>query len=400
MGERMHGEGPLRGITALDTTNMLMGPYATALLGAMGARVIKVEQRGGDISRGIEDRDGNLTGSIHLNVNRGKESIALDLRDDEDYAVFADLVRGADVVVHNRPAGTEGSLRLDFATLSALNPRVIVCALCGFGSGGRYAPLPAYDDVMQAVSGMASHQTGHGEPAYVRADPTDKVTGILGVAAINAALYEREGSGLGQLVEVPMFETMIHFLLAEQQGGYVYDPPRGKAGYARTNSPHRHPFRTRDGLIGILPSTDRHWAAVFRLMGDPDLATDPRFASVTARTANIDALYQWLEGELAGHGTDDMLERFRANGVPAMKVNSIEDLFTDPHLDETGFFDRVQHPQAGALRQPSAPFRFSRSGTPTLGPAPVLDADGDALREEFSTQATPTAAARGEGSGS
>lgn len=387
------GPGPLHGITVLDTSNMLMGPYATGLLGALGARVIKVEPPAGDISRSIADTEGLLAGHIHLNVNRGKESIALDLREEADHAVFSALVVGADVVVHNRPAGTEHKLGLDYDALSKINPRIIVCALCGFGSSGRYASLPAYDDVMQAVSGVASHQTGAGEPQYVRADPTDKVTGIAGVAAIGAALYERERSGMGQFIEVPMFETMVHFLLAEQQGSYIYDPPRGKAGYGRTNSPHRHPFRTKDGLIGLLPSTDAHWAAVFRILDRDDIGTDPRFATVAARTANIDALYEWLAGELVAHDTRTLLTRFEESGVPAMHVNSIEDLFEDPHLVETGYFEEVHHPQEGALRQPATPFRFSRSGVPVLDPAPVLDADGDRLREEFA----PAAAVRGSG---
>lgn len=382
--------GPLDGVTVLDTSNMLMGPFATGLLGSLGARVIKVEPPIGDISRSIADVDGNLAGPIHLNVNRGKESIVLDLRDDDDYAVFADLVAQADVVVHNRPAGTEQKLRLDFASLSAINPRIIVCALCGFGSGGRYASLPAYDDVMQAVSGIASHQTGAGEPEYVRADPTDKITGMLGVAAVNAALFERERSGTGQFIEVPMFETMVHFLLAEQQGAYVYDPPRGKAGYARTNSPHRHPFRTRDGLIGLLPSTDAHWTAVFRILGREEVGRDPRFGSVTARSAHIDALYEWLSGELAAQETEPLLAAFRTSGVPAMHVNSIEDLFEDPHLVETGFFEEVQHPQLGSLRQAAPPFRFSRSGTPRLAAAPILGADGERLRAEFARQERKT----------
>lgn len=382
------GAGPLHGVTVLDTSNMLMGPYATGLLGALGARVIKVEPHAGDISRSIADIEGELAGHIHLNVNRGKESIVLDLRDDQDYDTFAALVAHADVVVHNRPAGTEHKLRLDYETLSQINPRLIVCALCGFGSDGPYAALPAYDDVMQAVSGVASHQTGTGEPQYVRADPTDKVTGIAGVAAICAALYERERSGEGQFIEVPMFETMVHFLLAEQQGAYVYDPPRGNAGYARTNSPHRHPFRTRDGLIGLLPSTDAHWTSVFRILDREEVGADPRFATVAARTANIDALYEWLAGELTAHDSGALLARFRDAGVPAMHVNSIEDLFSDPHLVQTGYFERVQHPRAGALRQPGVPFRFSRSGTPTLAAAPVLDADADRLRAEFSPAST------------
>jgi len=281
-------------VTVVDTTSMLMGPYCTAMLAEMGARVIKVEPVEGDIARHIEDRDGQQLGPIYLNLNRGKESIALDLRAPEDRALFERFVASADVVTHNRPPGGEQRLGLDYETLAAINPRVIVCGMFGFGADGPYGSLPAYDDVIQAASGLAAHQTGSGDPQYIRTPLTDKITGMAAAGAISAALYERERSGVGQYVQLPMFETMVRFLLAEQQGGYVFDPPQGPAGYRRTNSPHRHPLRTADGLIGILASTDAHWAALFRLLGEPDLIHDARFSSITRRTANIDVLYAWL----------------------------------------------------------------------------------------------------------
>lgn len=378
------GRGPLAGVTIVDTTSMLMGPYCTSVLAEMGARVIKVEARDGDIARGIDDRTGTKLGPIYLNLNRGKESIALDLRDADDRALFERFVAGADVVTHNRPPGGELRLGLDYDTLSAINPRIIVCGMYGFGASGPYGALPAYDDVIQAVSGLAAHQTGEGEPQYVRSPLTDKITGILAVGTINAALYERERSGRGQYVELPMFEGMVRFLLAEQQGGYVFDPPRGPAGYPRTNSPHRHPLRTTDGLIGILASTDAHWESLFRVLGSQHLIADERFCSITRRTENIDELYLWLGDAVARHSTADLLARLKAERVPAMHVNTIEGLFSDEHIVATAYLEQVEHPELGTLRQAKAPFGFSRSGLPTLPSAPTLDAHGESLRAEFS----------------
>ncbi|MCR2783413.1 MULTISPECIES: CoA transferase [unclassified Microbacterium] len=375
--------GPLAGVTIVDTTSMLMGPYCTAVLREMGARIIKIEPREGDISRGIDDREQNLLGPIYLNLNRGKESIALDLRNADDRALFDRFVARADVVTHNRPPGSEIRIGLDYDTLSAVNPRIIVCGMFGFGADGPYGPLPAYDDVIQSASGLAAHQTGAGEPQYIRTPLTDKITGIVAAGAIAAALYEREQSGTGQLIEVPMYETMVRFLLVEQQGAQIFDPPRGPAGYARTNSPHRHPYRTADGLIGILASTDAHWASLFRVLGHAELIQDERFVSITRRTANIDALYAWLAAEVAAHPTEQLLEALQGARVPAMRVNAIEDLFDDPHLRATNFFERVEHPVLGPLRQAGAPVHFGRSGTPELFPAPVLGAHADDLRAEF-----------------
>lgn len=381
------GGGPLRGVTILDTTNMLMGPYATLVLSQMGARVIKVEPLDGDIARNINDTTGRQLSPLHLNLNRGKESIALDLRDPDDRATFERLVERADVVAHNRPPGSDVRIGLDHATLSAINPRIIVCGMHGYGSAGPYGPLPAYDDAMQAISGLASAQSWGTEPQYVRSPVTDKITALMASTAITAALYERSVSGVGQYIEVPMYETIVQFLMVEQQCGFVFDPPQGPIGYPRSLSPHRRPMRTADGLIGILPSTDAQWQGVFVVLGEPALVTDPRFATVDARSRHIDELYDWLAGALARRSTAEVLDDFRTHRVPAMKVNSMEDLFTDHHLVETGFFQEVEHPDLGTLRQAAPPVRFSRSGTVAGAAAPTLDADRQTIGAEL--KATP-----------
>ncbi|MHA6616415.1 CaiB/BaiF CoA transferase family protein [Pseudonocardia sp. DLS-67] len=375
--------GPLSGITVVDLTSTFMGPFCTLLLGQFGARVIKVEPPSGDIVRGVGDTGGHGLGPIFLNTNVGKESVVLDLRDERDYRRLMGLVEGADVVAHNRPPGSDVRLGIDYDTLAAVNPGVVVCAMHGYGAAGPYGPEPAYDDVIQAVSGVAANQTGAGEPQFVRSPIADKITGMLAMGAICAALVERAASGRGQAIEVPMFETMVQFLLVEQQGGYVFDPPRGDAGYARTNSPFRRPHRTRDGLVSVLPYTDAHWTSLFAELGADDRALDPRFATIAARSRHIDELYEWLDTALATLTTAEAIEVFRRLKVPIMPVNSIPDLFDDPHLNAVGFFRRNEHPQLGTLRQPRSSVGFSRSGSGRFAPAPGLDSHGQQVRAEL-----------------
>lgn len=372
--------GPLAGITVVDLTTTFMGPYATLVLAQFGARVIKVEPPAGDVLRGVGDEGEQGLGPIFLNANAGKESVVLDLQDAGDRARLHRLVARADVLTHNRPDGADRRLGIDHETLREVNPALVVCAMRGYGAAGPYGTQPAYDDVIQAVSGLAATQTGTGEPQFVRSPVADKVTGLMAVGAIGAALVERASSGRGQAVEVPMFETMAQFLLLEQQGGYVFDPPRGPAGYARTSSPHRRPYRTTDGLVSVLAYTDAHWRAVFPAFGHPDLAADPRYASIGARSRHIDELYRWLEDEVATRSTAEVLAICRTANVPATVVNDVPDLFDDPHLTAVDFLQHAEHPHVGPVRQARGPVGFSRSGAPAWAPAPRLDEHGDGLR--------------------
>lgn len=375
--------GTLSGVTVLDLTTTFMGPYCTLLLAQFGARVIKVESPDGDITRSIEDVTGAALGPIFVNCNRGKESIELDLRDDADRETFMELVRISDVLAHNRPPGSIERLGIDYETLSKINPRLIHCGMYGYGATGPYRQRPAYDDVIQAVSGVAASQTGQGEPEYVRTPMTDKITSLMAAYAIAAALFERGATGAGQAIEVPMFETSAQFLLMEQQMGYLYDPPRGPASYVRTASANRRPYRTRDGhLVAVMPYTDGHWQLLFELF-DATMLEDPRFASIRARTANIDALYGWLSDEVATWDAGALLARLEQLRVPSALVSGLEDLFTDAHMDAVGFFEAEDHPVLGPLRLPRNPVTFSRSERARLAPAPDLDEHGESLRQEL-----------------
>jgi crotonobetainyl-CoA:carnitine CoA-transferase CaiB-like acyl-CoA transferase len=362
--------GPLRGIRVVDLSNTFMVPYATLLLAQMGAEVIKVEAPEGDILRQVGDDSGTGAGPVFLNANRGKKSVTLDVREPADHERLVRLISNADVFVHNRPPSTARQMHIDYASVS--HPRLIYAAAIGYGSGGPYEDLPAYDDIIQAASGFASVQTNAGEPQYVRTPVTDKATGLILAVAVLAALVERERSGVGQAIEVPMFESMISFLLLEQQGGAVFDPQRGPTGYARTNSVYRRPYRTADGLIGVMIYTDRQWRSFFELIERPELADDPRFATMRARTANTDALYSLLEQELSQRPTAEWLSLLRDRRLPATTVNSISDLMTDPHVEATGLIERSEHPSVGTVRSVRLPISFSRTPPPTPARAPLL----------------------------
>lgn len=372
MLDAMSGGGPLQGVRVVDLSTTFMAPYATLLMAQMGADVTKVEAPGGDILRQVGDRTGEGCGPIFLNVNRGKRSVVLDLKKSSDYAVLTALVAEADVLVHNRTPENARKLRIDYASLKDLNPALVHCAVHGFGGEGPYRDRPAYDDVIQAASGFAHVQTNAGEPQYVRSPITDKATGLIALAAINAALFERERSGRGQAIEVPMFESMITFLLLEQQGGYVFDPPVGRAGYARTESKHRRPYQTADGMVSVLVYTDAQWRTFFALVDRPDLGDDPRFSTMVERTRNIDELYAFVSVQMTRRSTAAWLDAFEQGRIPAMPVLSIPEVFEDPHVRAVGLFEQSEHPVAGTLRQSRLPVRFSRTRPEPVAPAPLL----------------------------
>ncbi|WP_166375861.1 CaiB/BaiF CoA transferase family protein [Aeromicrobium phragmitis] len=367
--------GPLAGVRIVDLTSYFMGPYATALLAQLGASVTKVEPPEGDISRGILDPDGRRMGQVFLNLNRGKSSVVLNLKSPADFRLFEELTATTDVVIHNIRQDSAERLGISYERLRRVNPSVILCSLQGFASDGPLASRPALDDTIQAASGMASIQGGSsGEPAYIRSPIADKTVGVFAVVAVLAAIIERDRSGLGQSVEVPMLETMTSFNLVEQQGGLVYDPPRGPSGYARTASPFRRPFRTTDGHISVLVYTNRHWADFFRLIDRDDLVEDERFRTIGARTENIDELYRLIGSEFLNRSSQDWLERLQKADIPCAPVATIDDIVASERTTPSGLLERVDHPTEGTLLQPALPIRFSRTALAPAAPAPNLRA--------------------------
>lgn len=387
--------GPLHGLTVVDLTSTFLGPYCSELLAQMGARVVKVEPPEGDIIRYVADERHSGLGPAFLTFNRGKESVVLDLRSPAGRDALDLLVDEADVFLHNMRPGAMAKLRIDPGTVLARNPRVVYCHAVGYGSRGPYRDEPAYDDVVQGVSGLAAVQGGAGEPTYVRTQLVDKTVGVMASAAILAALHERSVSGLGQAVEVPMFESMASFLLMEQQGGRVYAGRRGGTGYARTASPYRKPYRTADGTISVLLYTDGQWRTFFTLIDRPDLAEDPQLHSIRGRTQRIDELYRLVEEALARRTTAYWLDVLRRNAIPVMPVHTVEELFDDEHLTAVGLFEDVEHPTEGPLVHARLPWTFSRSGAPALPAAPALGEHTDAALRALGLSDSEICAARG-----
>ena len=362
MDERKEVRGPVDGMRVVDLTTNMLGPFATQMLGDLGADVIKVESRGGDVVRGAGPSSVEHGMSpMLLTNNRNKRGIVLNLKDPRGLEAMMRLLEGADAFVHNMRAQAVDRLGLDYPAVSARNPTIVYCGAWGFRRSGPYGHKAAYDDMIQAGSGLAALQAVDGEPRYVTSVVVDKVTGLHVALAVLAGLVHRARTGEGQSIEVPMFETMVSFNMLEHLYGKVYEPARGPIGYPRLLSPDRRPYRTRDGWIGVLPYTDAQWAALFEIANRPDLAEDPRFRTVQSRLAHIDAVYAML-GELLGERTTaDWLEAFDTANIPSMPVNQPDDLLEDPHLVATGFWRTVEHPDLGTLRYPDLPARFSKT---------------------------------------
>ncbi len=377
--------GPLAGIRVLDLTTVLVGPYCTQLLAELGAEVTKVEAPEGDMVRLIGPEKHPGMGSMFLTINRGKRSIALDLKAQRGREVLLRLAKRADVLVTNVRPAAMARLGLDPEAVRAANPRLVYAAITGYGQHGPHAPRPAYDDLMQGAALLASlsaRATG-GEPRYAPHAVADRVTGLMMANAINAALVWRERHGAGQLVEVPMFETMLSFVLGDHLGGKVYETPLDGGGYQRHLSPDRRPYRTKDGHVCTMIYNDRQWRAFCKAVGWPDLvATDPRFANHGTRTRHIDAILAMLSELFLTRTTAEWMAILEAADLPVTPVHTLESIFEDPHVVATGFFEPEDHPTEGRLRRMAVPMRFSAAGEAERLPAPRLGEHGAAILRE------------------
>jgi len=370
----MTADGPLAGIRVLDLTTVQMGPWCTRVLADYGADVIKVEAPEGDSSRytGVPRHRG-MSGSFQHNA-RGKRSIAMDLKQKAALEAVLRLVPTVDAFASNiRPAAL-ARLGLDYEAVRKLNPSIVYLNMVGFGSGGRYAGRPAYDDLIQAASGIAMllHRST-GQPRYIPMAAIDRIVGSAAANAMLAGLVARARTGVGQRIEVPMFETMAQFVLAEHMQGETFDPPTSPAGYPRTLSRNRRPYETKDGFIAVLPYNDGQWRRFFEAAGKlAVLENDPRFADIAARTANIDDLYAMVGEELKHRTTDEWLELLQRYDIPCIRPHTLESLMEDPHLAEVGFFRFEDHPSEGRIRTMREPSTWSETVPPTGRLAPRL----------------------------
>ncbi|PWS35975.1 formyl-CoA transferase [Falsiroseomonas bella] len=368
--------GPLEGVRVVDLSSVVVGPICTRVLADQGADVIKVEPPEGDLLRNlaIGARSPGMPGKF-MQFNRNKRSICLDLKQPAAMAAMHRLLDGADIFVSNiRPAAL-ARLGLDAASLAARNPRLIHCAILAFGTGGRYANRPAYDPIIQSLSGIAgTFERATGEPRFVPMVMTDHTTGLIAAQCIGFALYRRERTGRGEAIEVPMFENMASFVMTEHLGAASFDPPAGPSGDLRQLSPFYRPLPTKDGWITVSPNTDAQAFAFFDAIGRPELRDDPRFSSAQARTANAAAYFEVRAQGLAQRGTMEWLAILEAADVPVAAYNRIDDLAQDPHLRDVGFIVPEDHPTEGRLHRTANPNRFGGGERADALPAPRLGA--------------------------
>jgi crotonobetainyl-CoA:carnitine CoA-transferase CaiB-like acyl-CoA transferase len=377
------GQGPLAGVRILDLTSVLMGPYATQIFADLGADVIKIESPDGDTTRFLPPGHDPLRGGMFLNVNRGKRSLVLDLKQPAARAALLKLAETADVFIHSMRASAIARLGLDYAAAKAANAKIVYANLYGFARNGPYRDYPAYDDIVQAASGLVDLQArlSKGEPTYLATVVADKVAGLTGAYAVMAALFARERSGEGQEIEIPMFETLVSFTMIEHVCGALFTPPLGPPEYPRVTSEARRPYRTRDGYVGVMIYNDKHWKSFFHALGDPEWSGDCMFASMRSRTENIGTVLAKLAQVMEERTTAEWMELFRLAEIPAMAIATTADLLDDPHLVETGFWT-ARETDAGALRFPGIPTNFL--GTPgAIGdPGPALGADSRVILGE------------------
>ena len=367
---------PLEGIRVVEMTSVVLGPYACQMLGDLGADVVKIEPPGGDTNRNLGPHSNHRDMcSMYLGCNRNKRSVALDLKSERGKQAALDIMKNADVVVHNFRPQAMARLGLDYEAVKAVNPGVVYCATYGYSKVGPYGEKGALDDSIQAASGAAAlAEKVLGEPRYMPTIIADKTTAMFVVQSVLAALLHRERTGEGQEIEVPMFESMVSFVMTEHLWGQTFEPPIGEAGYVRLMASHRRPYKTRDGLyLAVLPYWDNHWRTFCELSGNPELADDERFIDMATRLKNINESYRVTGEIIASRDRDEWLDLFGDTNVPMMVVNTLDDLITDPHLVESGFWQEHDHPTEGRIRCSSPPMNFGstpasiRSLAPRLG---------------------------------
>lgn len=372
---------PLEGIRVIEVGSVVLGPYAGQLLAELGATVIKVEPPAGDPTRDLGHAEHPGMASLFLNCNRGKRSIAVDMRRPEGLAIVYRLVAGADVFFHNMRMDSAERLGIGYESLSRIRPELVYCAAYGYGAAGRGARRPAYDDIIQAACGVAELRGRiDGAPAYASTFIADKTTALFVVIGVLGALMERARTGRGRQLEVAMLETMAHYVSIEHLDGHTWHEPKAPSGYKRLLSRHRRPFRTKDGWMAVVPFSEKQWHIFFCAAQREDVVSDPRFATAESRARNIEALYEAVAETMATRTCAEWASILARHDIPFGPVMSLEDLVADGHMNDVGFWHEAEHPSEGRLRVPSFPVRDGGphgAATPVAG-APAL---GEHTRE-------------------
>ncbi len=378
-------EGPLNGVTVIDLTRVLAGPFCTMVLADLGARVIKVEMpETGDDSRQYGPFV-NGKSAYYMSLNRNKESVAINLKSDADRLIFDALVAQADVLIENYRPGTMAKLGYDWATLHARHPRLIYAAASGFGQTGPYAQRPAYDVIVQAMGGVMS-MTGHPgmPPARVGTSVGDITAGLFSSIGINAALFHRATTGEGMYLDISMLDCQVAIC---ENAIARYHATGSVPGPAGARNPSITPFEsyaTKDDFIVIAAGNDTLFAKLADTIGRPDLADDPRFDSNTTRTTNAAILKEEMEAALKAQSRDHWFGVFAAAGIPCGPINNIQNVVDDPQVNERNMIVEAEDAIAGTVRMPGNPIKMSGFEDPRQrAPSPQLDEHRSALLSEL-----------------
>ena len=378
--------GPLAGVRVLDLTTVVMGPYATQVLGDYGADVIKVEPPDGDVMRRAGPMRNPGMGHLYLTANRNKRSIVLDLKQSRGRDVVLRMAAQSDVLVYNIRPQAMARLGLSYEDVKAVAPQLVYAGAFGFSQRGPYAARPAYDDLIQGMCAIPwLNQQASGEsPRYAPMVLVDRIAGLQLCTAITSALFHRQRTGQGQRVDVPMFEGMLSVVLGEHLAGELFEPPVAGVGYQRSLARDRRPYETKDGFICVLVYNDKQWRALFDALGEPELFdTDFRFASQGSRLEHIDHVYGYLSDVLRGRTTDEWLAICEAADIPAARMYSLHDILSDQHLAAIGYFQRRYHPTEGWIRDTAVPTEWSVTQPAQPRPAPGMGQHGAEVLRQF-----------------
>ncbi len=359
-------QSALQGMRVLDLTSVVMGPLCTQLLGDFGADVVKIESPEGDTTRRVGPMRSPLMGWVYMNLNRNKQPSARD--------ALLQLARSADVLVASVRPAAMARLGLTYETLAKENPRLVWVSLVGFGSGP-YAGRPVYEDLIQGLTSVPTLlvQAGSEEPHYVPVSFNDRMVGLHAALSISLALLHRERTGQGQLIEVPMFETMAQHVLGDHIGGRSFEPPLGPPGYLRTLNKQRRPYPTRDGHVCVIIYTDKHWKSFLELVGQGALyETDPRLRDIGTRTEHSNELYALASAHMHERSTAQWLDDLRAADIPCAPLHTLDGLLDDPHLAATGTVAQAQHPTEGMVTEVRPAGQWSRTPPCIRSRAPRL----------------------------
>ena len=392
------GVPPLAGIRVLDLSRILAGPWIGQTLADLGCDVIKVESPGGDDTRGwgppfVEAADGDDLGAAYFHAcNRGKRSVTIDFRTGNGQEAVRRLVADADVLIENFKFGGLEKYALDYASLSAINPRLIYCSVTGFGQDGPYARRAGYDFMIQGMAGIMS-LTGEptGEPQKIGVAFVDILTGLYGVIGIQAALIERRHSGRGQHIDMSLMDCMTAALANQAMNHLVTGRTPGRLGNAHPNIVPYQVFATADGHIIIACGNNRQFVRLCRVLGCEDLIDDPRCACNADRVAHRDDIVPLIAARVATLGTRDLLARLETESVPAGPINSVGDVFADPQVMHRGLRRDLACPaaRAGTIPTVPTPIRFSESSLAIARPSPGLGEHNDEIYAMVGLDADP-----------